>query len=298
MIAGTLLAALAGLFLGLFQLTHRMAHEVLDDRRIRLSILLAVAVLVVAVVVFASEARTSVASIPARSLLFFSLSGLIHFFLGFLLMSHSQSRVGAGRTGVLIGTIPVYSAVFGFTIFGERLAPVVIVGIAVVIAGVIMVSRSRISGAAHPPKRDFLFGLGTALCYATSPIFVRFGLRSYDYPTIAVGVGMAAALLASVIAVLIRKDRPERGSVVTITGKGFSVTALAGVFIAVATLVRYVALTMSPLAVVTTMSRISIPLLLFLSPLVFQSRAEKASGGTWAGAALIIAGSIAIGFFG
>lgn len=302
MLAGPLLSVVAGLLLGMFQLAHRRAHEELHDRQIRLSILLVVAVAVVIVVIMSSDARAQLTSIPGTSIVYFALGGLIHFFLGFILMSNSQARVGAGRTGVLIGTTPVFSAIVGYAVFGEQLAPLVLAGIATVIAGVMVVSRSRISGTVHPPWKDFLFGLGTALCYSTSPIFVRFGVRSYDYPTVAVGIGMLVAAVASVVTVVARRNRPDAQTAgrarAEVTRRGVLTAGAAGVIIGIATWVRYVALGLSPLAVVTTMSRVSVPLVLLLSPVILKSKSEKASVGTWVGAGLIIAGSAVIGFSG
>jgi drug/metabolite transporter (DMT)-like permease len=213
--------------------------------------------------------------------------------------------VGAGRTGTLIGTVPIFSAVLGALFFSEYLSAAEIGGILCVVGGVYLVSSRPSSG--HSAKRagaghathallGSAFGLGTALCFSVSPVFLRFGLSHYGSPTLAVSIGLAAATLAYALLLAAgrvlgrssgarRRAGAEEAARITLVYQ-----LLAGVFIALGTWLRYLAVDMIPLALVTTLARISIPLVLVLSPVFLGGRLERVTPRVWIGAALILGG--------
>lgn len=296
MITGTILALTSGVFLGFFQVMHRKANEEKTDRLFSLIILLTVSLLVIVLFVVFSNGLSHLLHITRSSFIYFSLSGLIHFFLGFHLMGLSQQKIGASRTGVLTGATPVFSAIFGLLIFQEVLLPMVLLGILIVIVGVLFVSGNRTSNETSFHKKDILYGLGTSLCYSISPVLVKYGLISFNFPTIGVGIGMASALLAAIIMYILNSKNRSSKIGTSLPGKILQFEILAGVFIGVATSIRYMALNLSPLAVVTTLTRVNIPVIMLLSPLLLKSRKEKNSPATWTGAGLIILGAVVIGF--
>ena len=52
--------------------------------------------------------------------------------------------------------------------------------------------------------RSSVYGLGTALCFSVSPIFLRYGLRDFPSPVIAVGIGMTSAFLLYLLVLALR----------------------------------------------------------------------------------------------
>ncbi len=213
-------------------------------------------------------------------------------------MHISQVNIGASKTGVLIGTTPVFTAIIGFLIFQEKLTFMVFLGIGIVIFGIIMISSNRGEKEKLYRKRKMLFGLGAALCYSISPLFVRLGLNNFNYPVIAVGTGLFIALLTSIIMLTLSKIRQKKILKIFIPGRPFFYQIIAGILIGSATLLRYAALNESPLAIVSTLSRINIPVIMVISPVILKSSLEKNTLGAWFGAGLIISGALIIGFLG
>jgi drug/metabolite transporter (DMT)-like permease len=72
---------------------------------------------------------------------YFGLAGFVHFLLGWTFLTLSQKRVGAARTGALIGATPLFAFAVGLVFFGETLSVPVLIGITLVIGGVYLVSN-------------------------------------------------------------------------------------------------------------------------------------------------------------
>jgi drug/metabolite transporter (DMT)-like permease len=142
-VTGTLIALAAGMSLGLFQLFNRKASTYGIGLEQTTLTLLVISAAILAAVVLATHPLSMLGRIPAEAYGYFAVAGVIHFVVGWSFLSVSQRRVGAGRTGSLIGTMPVFSAVLGAIFLGEFLDYVEILGVACVVAGVILVSSSR-----------------------------------------------------------------------------------------------------------------------------------------------------------
>lgn len=144
--------------------------------------------------------------------------------------------------------------------------------------------------------RSSIYGLGTALCFSVSPILLRYGLRDFASPVVAVGIGMTAAFLLYVVALAARGRlgvlRARVSTSVLMT------QVLAGLFIAAGTWLRYEAVDRAPVAVVATLGRINIPVVLLLSPLFFAADKDRVTVRLWVGAGLIIGGAAIMTFFG
>lgn len=140
---GLLFSLLSGVFLGLFQALNGRAREALAVRTGTV-VLLLVSSLILSVALIVEGGAGGIFSVPLPALLLFGAAGLIHFSLGWSLLSLSQNLVGAGRTGVLVGSTPIWAAILGFAILGERLSVIATLGILLVVAGVIVVSSERI----------------------------------------------------------------------------------------------------------------------------------------------------------
>lgn len=136
---GAGIALLAGVGLGVFQILNRRASSGIHIEH-GTTILLAVSSLVLAGLIFATRPLSVLASVPPGSAVLFAAAGAVHFIGGWSLLSLSQYAVGAGRTGSLIGTAPVFSAILGALFLGELLSLPAIAGLVMVVTGVILVS--------------------------------------------------------------------------------------------------------------------------------------------------------------
>ncbi|MGB0386987.1 MAG: EamA family transporter [Ardenticatenaceae bacterium] len=134
-------AIVAAIGFGFFQLVNRKAGSRIDVYRAT-CMLLFVSALILIVASLLVEDLSLLWEAPLSAYFYFALAGLIHFFLGWTFLSASQQRVGAARTGALMGAIPVFATIIGALTLGEFLSWQTFIGILLVTIGVYLVSTS------------------------------------------------------------------------------------------------------------------------------------------------------------
>jgi drug/metabolite transporter (DMT)-like permease len=306
---GVLWAAAAGVGFGLFQSVNRAAIEDLDVYRSTF-----IQLVVSAVILSAATSLTGdlarVRNIPAMALLNFSLAGLVHFVVGWTLLNASQKRLGAARTGPLIATTPLFGVVVAAVTLGEVPSVVAMFGIATTLAGAYVVAFGQVwrpadvatggwsgSSDAFAPHQHAMswkassFGVGTAMCWAISPIFIRRGLQEFDAPLAGVTISMLAAVGAYGLAMLKRRNHATRSSA--------SRTALtwklaAGVLVGFSTWMRWYAYSLAPVAVVLGLALLSVPTVMVLAPLLVGRHHERVTRPVVVGAGLVVAGALVL----
>jgi uncharacterized membrane protein len=137
--------------------------------------------------------------------------------------------------------------------------------------------------------RNSLFGIGTAVCFAVSAIFIRSGLEGLPSPLLGVTVGMVITTIGYGVLLLFRRGQIQQG---TIPRDALLFQVAAGAAVGLSTWARWIALTMAPVAVVMTLGRLNVPVVLLLAPLLVGRKAERVTIRVWLGAALIIAGAL------
>jgi drug/metabolite transporter (DMT)-like permease len=137
---GIFWATVAGVGFGFFQLLNRKTGRSIDAYR-GTFILLAISALILTGASLASEDLAALRSAPLSAYTNFALAGLFHFFLGWTFLTISQHRVGAARTGALIGGAPLFATIIAALTLGEYLNAPTILGIVLVVAGVYFVSN-------------------------------------------------------------------------------------------------------------------------------------------------------------
>ena len=73
----------------------------------------------------------------------FAVAGIIHFVLGWTLLTGSQNRIGASRTSALVGTAPFFATLIGYLFFQEILSFHTILGIILVVSGIYLVTYTK-----------------------------------------------------------------------------------------------------------------------------------------------------------
>lgn len=137
---GVLWAALAGIGFGLFQSFNRRAGRGIDVYWSTF-ILVFISAIILAVVSVFTQDLNLLKTAPLAAYINFGLAGFIHFFVGWTFLGLSQKLVGAARTSALIGTTPLFGLAIGVLFFNEFLSLPVLLGIALVVAGVYLVSN-------------------------------------------------------------------------------------------------------------------------------------------------------------
>ena len=72
---------------------------------------------------------------------------------------------------------------------------------------------------------------------------------------------------------------------------------LAGVVVGLSTWARWIALGMTPVAVVMALGRMNVPVVILLAPLLVGRKLERVTARVWLGAGFIVIGSLILNFF-
>jgi DME family drug/metabolite transporter len=297
---GVALAAVAGIGFGLFQSVNRAALRGMDAYASTFLQVLVSAALLVAVSLAAGDPGR-LAAAPAPAWWWFAAAGLVHFSVGWTLLNLSQQRLGAARTSPLLATVPLFGVVIAAVTLQEVPSAVELAGVALMVGGVSAMEIERAGGwrnAGGSGSRSLglsvwtasLFGLGTALCWAVSPIFIRQGLRDLPSPLLGVTVGVVAATLAYGLVLPLR----GRGGL-RFTRQALAWKLAAGVLVAVSTWARWASVSLVPVAVVLALGLLSVPTVMAAAPALVGRQAERVTAPVLAGSALIVAGALAIG---
>jgi drug/metabolite transporter, DME family len=310
---GVVWAAVAGIGFGLFQSVNRVALRGMDAYASTfLQLLVSVVILVVASLATGDLGRLTDA--PASAWWSFAAAGLVHFSVGWTLLNLSQQRLGAARTSPLLATVPLFGVVVAALTLQEIPSGLELAGVALMVGGVYAMEvdrRRRARRVAHPvaagrPQSDSaagprggspavvwtasLFGLGTAFCWAVSPILIRQGLRELPSPLLGVTIGMVAATFAYGLTLPLRGRRGLR-----FTREALAWKLAAGVLVGVSTWTRWYAVALVPVAVVLALGLLSVPTVMAAAPVLVGRRAERVTAPVLAGSALVVAGALVIG---
>jgi drug/metabolite transporter (DMT)-like permease len=284
-------AAASGIGFGLFQTLNVRAIRGMDPFA---STFLQIAVAAAALLVLslASGDVGDVAAAPSAALLWFAAAGVLHFVAGWTLLNISQKRIGAARTSPLLTTVPLFGIAIAAITVGQLPDAVEFPAIALIMLGAyVVVSRGagdrRLDIATRPA--DALPALGCALCWALSPVLTVRGLDGLDDPLLGLTLGLVVSVLGYLAAFAV--GRRELG-ILTAGRDALALKLFAGVLVALATWARWAALDGTTVAVVLALNLLSIPVVLVGSALAVGGHAEHVTPRVWAGAAIVVCGSL------
>jgi len=287
-VTGVLWAAASGIGFGFFQSLNVRAVRQLDDVYVSTFLQLAVAAVVLLAVCLAVGDLSLLGGASAWAIASFALAGLLHFFLGWTFLNVSQDRIGAARTSPLLTTVPLFGVVIAAVSLGQLPDAAALGGIAVMMIGALVISAPR--SELELGWSDSVFALTTAFLWALSPVFTLEGLDEVDSPLIGVTIGVVFSALAYalVLAVAPAERRSARG----LPREGVVLKMICGAVVALATWGRWVALDLTAVGVVLALSLLAVPTVLLLAPMVAGRHLERVDARIWAGASLVVGGSL------
>jgi len=124
-----------------------------------------------------------------RQWLFMALSGLVGFVVADHFLFEAYVLIGSRLTVLFQPLTPLFSAFLGYIVLGETMRPEGLVGMALVVAGILVVVLSRNTGAggrgafAAPggiAAKGLTYALASAFFQAVGLIFSKLGLQGYD----------------------------------------------------------------------------------------------------------------------
>jgi uncharacterized membrane protein len=286
-VTAALWAVASGVGFGLFQSLNRRALLDIEDPYVSTFVNLVIAAAALLGVAVATEDVTQLLEAGAWPLIAFAAAGVVHFLLGWTFLNLSQRRIGAARTSPLLTMAPLFALVVGAVTLGQLPGPLALVAIVPMVLGAYLVS-----GGGHEARgADALPALACALMWAVSPVFTLEGLEGFDSPLLGVTLGMVASVAAYGL-FLAGRGKSLRGAV--IAGEVLTFKVLAGVLVALATWWRWLAIDGTDVAVVLALALVSVPIVLFTSPLLVDRHLERVTRNVWIGAALVVAGALTL----
>jgi drug/metabolite transporter (DMT)-like permease len=286
-VSGTVVAAASGVGFGLFQTLNIRAVRGMDPfASTFVQIAIAAAALLAASLV--SGGVGDLAGAPASALLCFAAAGVLHFLAGWTLLNISQKRIGAARTSPLLTTVPVFGIVIAAITIGQLPGAIALAAITLMCVGAYVVAMR--GGLESPRVTDALPGLGCAFLWALSPVFILRGLEGFDSPVAGLTVGLIVSV--ALYAPLYALWRGGTRAWAAVKGSVGKLKLLAGVLVAVSTWWRWAALEDATVGAVLALNLLSVPVVLFLAPVIAGRHIERVTAGLWAGAALVVSGAL------
>lgn len=232
-------------------------------------------------------------TLPLIVLAWCLMLGAFNFLGGRNLSYLAVGRIGAARTGAIVGTSAVFASVLAIAVAGERPHWVVLIGTFVVVAGLATALGRNIldsaggGGTSRVALIGYLLAFGAACCYGTTNVVVRELTLDYTSPLVVstislfFGVLLVAPVAARQAAASLRVARSSPGFL--------AFAALSGLAAAVGVNCTYFALQRAEVVVVAPIVS-SNPLFTLLLAALFLSVQENVNRWLVAGTAVTVSG--------
>ena len=143
--------------------------------------------------------------------------------------------------------------------------------------------------------RNWIFAISAALCYASSTIFIKKGLIEFDSPLL--GATISQIFSALIFGIFLIGSNQFGGmrfkDIFSLNRKSVLLLVIAGTLITAGTMLRWTALSIAPVVIVTPIFGV-IPLITVgLSHLMLRSL-ERVTTRTWIGTGFVVLGSALI----
>ena len=246
--------------------------------------------------------------LSSKACLFWALSGIIHFALGRTWAYKAIQFLGSNRSNIVTSLNPIATVALALIVLDDRLTLVQAVGMILTLSGPLLIllkeetdlpalqTKSGSYGRQVDRRALFLgffYGVGAALFWGSSSIFIKLGLDAGGGPIAGSLIAYVAA--AAVISPSVFLNGKNRRELLGEDRESFRVALWSGLSASVAQLLRYVALAGGSVIVVSLMLRAQ-PVWVLLFAFIFIREYE--SFGRWVlfGNGLILAGTALIAF--
>ena len=227
--------------------------------------------------------------LPPVALSAFVVSGLCGTSLAWLLWFRGIDEVGASVSNVVFYSQPLFAVILAALVLGERLTPLTVVGVVLVVGGITLLSVSSNRTVGSWQRGALLFPLAAAVLAAGGTVLNRFGFSiSAVTPLEAATVNLTSALPLMVGYALV-----ARRGVLTGLGRSDVYFVGSGLANAVALFTMFAALETGPVVLVAPVVGTS-PLFTTLFAHVMLRDVERVTRRTLVSAALTVAGVVTI----
>ena len=245
-------------------------------------------------------AFSDIGSIPQAALLWIVGLGIVNYFGGRTQNFLSVNLIGASRASLFVASQAPFAALFAVAFTGESLHPLVGLGTAGVVGGLIFASGTSILEGWRGDKifvLGYLMALGAGASYGATNVMAKQTLEVFDSPLVITMLSMLVGML--VLAPLVGASTAQSG-VHREKGQGFSKNlwslrwvALAGIASGIAVISLYFAVQRADVVVISPIVSSSPLITLFLAH-VFLTRLERVTKRLLFGALLTVGGVVLV----
>ena len=240
-------------------------------------------------VIFALD---DIKGLPLIALAAFLGLGALNFIGGRTQNHISINMIGAARSSPFVGSATMFASIFAVIILGEYLHPMVALGTAAVVIGVVLSSAGHmVSVSWHLDKRSLIgyaTGLGAAASYGGSTLVAKSLSDAYGSPLL-----VAAAAMFFGMILLAPLGGRQAGQAIRSSSSGIFFIVLCGLASATGVISLFTALSMSNVVTVTPIASTNPLVTLFLAHL-FLNKLEKVTKWLLAGTSLTVLGIILV----
>ncbi len=290
---GAILAILGSFTFGLGRIVIRRG-VIKTDPTIGVIISIYSAVPFFLIVLIAMGRINDIISFPWQSYVWLSLAGLSHLAAGRTLSYLATQKLGANIFGVITKIAPIISVAISVSVLGELLTWEIALGVFLIVFGVTAVSWNPrlFNRSAHPlsslHSRGVLYALGAGFFFGISPVFVKMGL----YGTLSTVAATSISYIAAAIAMsLLLFGRVKRTTLFDVGNKALILFSLVGLITGISHLLRYTALSMAPITVVSPLFATT-PIFIVGLSFLFNRKIEVFNVAVIIGVIVVAAGAI------
>ena len=261
-------------------------------------------------VALASGQLGAIAQFTMTAAAYLALAGVVHFVLGRYCNFRAISAIGVNLASPVQEISLLVSLVLAVWLLGESLTALKFLGIVLILLGPAIIMRvlraeRRAAGVGESKAGDaettvfrprlaegYAFAAMSALAYGASPILVRAGLRDTD-PGTGIAGGLISYLVASLIVAPVLFGPATRRDLLALRFPAAKWFTVAGIVLCLSQMIRYMALSIAPVTIVTPIQRLSVIFRLLFGWMINRDH-EVFSIGVLGGIAVSLVGALAL----
>ena len=251
-------------------------------------------------------AFSDISGIPQSAVFWILGLGVMNFLGGRSQNFLSVNMIGASRASLFVSSQAPFAAIFAVTFTGESIHPLVALGTAGVVGGLLFASGDSILEGWRTDKiflLGYLMALGAGASYGATNVMAKQTLQVYDSPLMMTAFSMLVGLV--VLSPLVGASAAHSGVIRTrntgVRGyrgflqslSSFKFVALSGLASGIAVIAWYFAVQRADVVVISPIVSSSPLITLFLAHL-FLARLERVTRRLAAGAALTVIGVLLV----
>ncbi len=245
-----------------------------------------------------------IAGLSRKAWLFWALSGISHFAVGRTWAYRAIQYLGSNRSNVVTNLYPITTIILAIVLLHDRLTIMQTLAMILTVSGPLLIvlkeetdsSAQRTKSGSYGRQIDrrglflgFIYGLGAAVFWGSSAIFIKFALQEGGKP---VGGSLIAYFAAAVvISPSVFLSRRSRRELLDESRESLSIAIWGGLTTSVAQLFRYMSLAAGSVISVSLALRAQ-PLWVLILAFIFIREYESFSRRVLIGNALVLAGTV------